>query len=322
MTNTFSKRICVVGILLALTCSPLLLADSGGIGFAVVDGSLLLNRTRVWGNATIFNGTAVETVAASSLLHLNGGSQIRLAADSRATVYERNLVLEKGYGQLEANGNYAIEARSLTISAAGPKTLASVKIDGGSHVTVAALLGKVSVANSAGVLVAKLESGDVVGFDSIPDGATAPTRATGCLLEKSGGYVLLDQTTNVLLEVQGTGLRAGLGNRVKIAGIAKKTQPSVEGASQVVYVTDLQLQSKGGCRAITSKLGAAGTAASARGTAGSGTTVSTAGASASSGVSTATVAVIGGVAAAATVGSLAAVGAFPGQAESAPTASR
>src|SRR5690242_12833338 len=142
-------------ILIALCCTPVLFAESGAIGLAVADGSLLLNRIRVWGNATLFDGSGVETTSAISLLHLVGGTQIRLGASTRATVFQRKLILEKGIGQLEAAGtNYEIQARSLRILPDSANALTRIKLEDGDRVIVAAIRGEVRVANAAGVLVA------------------------------------------------------------------------------------------------------------------------------------------------------------------------
>jgi hypothetical protein len=125
--------------------------------------------------------------------------------------------------------------------------------------------------------------------------AEAATRVSGCLLSKALKTVLAEQTTNVVLELRGAGLEKELGNRVEVSGTAV-------GASQIVNVTGIRRIATGGCSAIAKKIGAS--------------TPSAATASGSSSIGTGTIAVIGGVAAAAAVGSLAVVGALPGQSTS------
>jgi len=64
--------------------------------------------SQVWGNATLFDGTTVETTAASSELALRNGVKVQLGAGSRARVWQNRLVLEKGAAQLAAPGSFEV----------------------------------------------------------------------------------------------------------------------------------------------------------------------------------------------------------------------
>jgi hypothetical protein len=309
-----------VGLLTGLT------ASGNAIGMAVTNGSFQVDHSRVWGNATIFEGSVIETATASSRLQLNGGIQMRLASGSLAAVYQRKLVLERGIGQMESPADYEVEARSLHISAAVPETVARVRVDGPQNVTVAALRGAVRVTNATGVLVAEVEAGKSLEFEPQEAGALAPTRASGCLLEKSGKAMVVDRTTNVILQLSGTGFEPEIGNHVEITGMAEHEAAEIPGASQVVRVALLKHVSTGGCGRLAKKLGvAAGAgAAGAAGAAAAGSTGAAAGAGAATagGIGAGTIAVIGGVATAATVGGLAAAGSLPGQGETPAPVSR
>jgi hypothetical protein len=177
----------------------------------------------------------------------------------------------------------------------------------------------VRVTNSTGVLVATIEAGESLDLEPQAAGASAPTKVTGCLLEKAGKSIVVDQTTSVVLELRGTDLEKEIGNRVEITGVAENSPASVPGASQLIRVAGLKVVGKGGCSSIARKVGATGGAV-AIGAAG--TSAGAAGAGAATGIGAGTIAVIGGVAAAATVGGLAAAGSLPGQSQSPPSASR
>ena len=291
----------------AFTC---LSASSPAIGLAVSNGSLQVDRSQVWGATTLFEGSTIETRAAASELKLNGGAQMRLAAESRATVYARRLVLEKGYGQLEASASYEIEARSLRVLPEGPDAMARVSLDGDRNVTVAAVRGAVRVRNATGVLVANVQAGKAVNFEPQAAGAAAPTKASGCVLKLNGKVILVDQTTNVTLELQGPGLEDEIGNSVEIMGAPESIPPTAPGASQVVRVAAVKRIAVGRCSSAPAK-------PSDQAGGGAGAPVRRAGR-----IGGATIAVIGGVAAAATAGGLAAVGGSSGQSESLPPASR
>ena len=331
MTTRISKLELLVRatlILLAIGAISRLPAAGTAIGMAVANGSFQVDHSRVWGNTTLFDGSIIQTASVPSQLQLNGGVQMRLASDTRVTVYQRRLVLEAGYGQLESGADFEVEARSLRITPATRQTVARIRLEGDRKVVVAALSGSVRVRNSFGLLVANVEEGKSLDFEPQPAGAAAPTRVSGCLLSKSGKVVLVEQTTNVILELQGPGIEKEVGNHVEVSGVAVDTPASVPGVSQVIRVAGLKQVSKGGCSAMAKKVGAtaaAGTVAAAGTAAGAGSAAGAAAGAAgaaAAGISVGTIAVIGGVAAAATVGGLAAVGSLPGQADSPPSASR
>ena len=323
------RLILVTGILLALGSVSVLSAAGGAIGMAVANGSFQVDHSAVYGNGTLFDGSVVETAKASSRLQLTGGVQMRMAGESRAKVYRHRLVLEQGLGEMESAGGFEVEARSLHIAVA-PGSVARVKVETGRHVLVSVVRGALRVMNSGGILVASMETGNSMVFEP-QAGAEAPTRASGCLVEKGGKFLLAEQTTKVVLELQGIDLEKQLGNQVEISGRAVPASPETPPGHQPIKVAGIRLVSKGGCTAIAKKLGAAtvaagataaGASAASPGVAGAAGAASAAGGAAGAGIGIGTVAVIGGVAAAATVGGLAAVGDLPGQGSPSPSASR
>ncbi len=83
-------------------------------------------------------------------------------------------------------------------------------------------------------------------------------RMSGCLLRKAGRFILVDQTANVVVELNGdaTQLTAQLGNRVEIQGTVDASGQPAEGASQVVRVSALEEIGLGGCVAAAQGVGA------------------------------------------------------------------
>ena len=97
--HTFVKAVCI----LFLTGAASWLSAAGlVIGMAVADGRFYLDQASVTGNGTLFDGSHIETLAAPSQLRWRQGTQFRMGASSRASVYEHKLVLESGIGQLDA----------------------------------------------------------------------------------------------------------------------------------------------------------------------------------------------------------------------------
>ena len=299
-----------VFLILVLAFGCWLPAATNPIGMALTNGSFRVDHSRVWGTTTLFDGSIIETESTLSQLHLTGGVQMRLASESRATIYQHRVILD--YGQLESAPDYEVQANSLHIVASGPNAEARVQVRSPRNVTVAAVRGAVRVTNSGGVLVANVEAGKTLNLEPQDTGNAAPTHVTGCLLSKGGKLIVAEQTANIVLELRGTGLDRELGNRVEIQGLAETAEPTVTGATQVVRVVDLRRVATGGCAEVAKKVGAVLIAASAA----KGAAVPAAAAGSAGGIGAGTVAVIGGVAAAATVGSLGLAGSLPGQGSS------
>ncbi len=304
-------RFTVQGVisLFLMGCLTLSQAGSAVIGMVLAAGNFELNNAKVSGNATLFEGTTIQTGAARSELRLNNGARMSLAAGARGRVYQDRLLLEKGEGQLDASGDYTVQARSLRILADGARSSGRIAMAGVNKVQVAALSGALRVTNSEGILVARVMPGKAMEFEPQAAGAAVPSRLSGCLEKKEGKYLLTDETANVIVELEGSRLQAQAGNRVEIVGTLDPTATPVSGASQLIKVTEVKRVAKG-CSA-TAKSAAAGAAA------GSGAAVA--------GLAVgAKVAIVAGVAAAATVGGLAAAEKLPGQTggDTKPSASR
>src|SRR5579864_4663683 len=79
----------------------LCLAASPSIGMVIARGGFQIDNSKASGNATIFDGTLVQTGRTPGDLELNSGVRMQLATDSRGRVYHDRLVLEQGAGQLK-----------------------------------------------------------------------------------------------------------------------------------------------------------------------------------------------------------------------------
>lgn len=243
--------------LLALFLSFMLavgMAASGKtIGVAIARGTFEVDSSTVSGNSTIFEGADVRTGTFSSRINLNDGTRVALGPDSRAKVMAASLVLEKGLGELQASSDYRIEARTLRIAPSHPNAIARVLLDGDRKVRVEAVEGPVEVLNHSGVLVAKVNPGFALSFE--PQAAQEDSfLVEGCLLRKQGRYVLVDQTSNQVLEVRGVDLTPHVCNRVKIAGTAVRGATPVAGASQVILIRTVERTATAGCLAAATQV--------------------------------------------------------------------
>lgn len=173
----FRMLVRATGIMLAIGLVATLSASGDAIGMAVTNGSFQVDHSLIYGNSTLFDGSVVETASAGSQLQLNGGFQMRLSAESRATVFQRHLVLDQGMGEMEAVNGFELEARSLRISAA-PGSSALIEVGNQRNVLVAAVGGSLLVSNAAGVLVARVEAGNSLVFEPVAVIGGVATAAT------------------------------------------------------------------------------------------------------------------------------------------------
>jgi hypothetical protein len=236
-------------------------AKSPAIGVVMASGHFTLDRSEVWGNATLFDGGKIETGSASSEAALRNGVKIQLASASSATVGESQLTLTKGTGQVAATENYQVSAGGLTIRSVGGASRVRVAWLAGGAVEVTALSGAARVANRTGLVLASIPAGRRMDF-ALQATSGVVTR-TGCLLYKDGRFLLQDQNTQEVLEIRGENLAAQVGNRVTITGTASALRPALAAASSVVNATTVTLQDTGGCLSVAAALDAQTEVASA-----------------------------------------------------------
>jgi hypothetical protein len=253
------------------------------IGVATSDGNLTINNAKTAGNATIFDGSTIQTEKATSQIRLKDGGRVLFSPDSRGQLYSDRLVLEKGSARI---ANYAADASGLKIT---PDADASAAISlRGSVVEVAAINGGVRVYNANGINVANLAAGRALSLRPQEAGGSVPSSLVGCVTKSGDTYLLTDETSNVTVELRGGNVKEG--QRVQISGSQVPNATPAGGATQVVNVMGVKVVG-GSCPATTP----GGVAA-----AGAGAGAAAAGAAAA-GVSTGT-AVVAGIAAAAVVG--------------------
>ncbi len=289
----------LLALVVVLAMSNWLLAASPVIGVAMAKGGFRVNDAAVTGNATLFDGSVVETAKASSNIRLQSGATLNLAASSRGRVFEHRAVLERGAG--EVSGGYVMEALGLRVESDAPAATARLAVSQG-KLEVAALTGSFRVLNNAGFLVGNVGAGRALAFEPQAAGAAAPSTLTGCLSKSDGKYYLTDDASGVKVQLTGSKLENEAGNRVEVVGTSI--------GSDQVQVNTLKRLSRG--------CSAAGAAAAAGGGKAAATGAATAGKAAS--MAAGTKAVIAGVVVAAAAGTGA--GVYQATRDETPTSSR
>jgi hypothetical protein len=231
-------------------------AASRPIGIITASGHFTLDRSQVWGNATLFSGEKVETDTASSQATLRNGVTIQLASASSASVSENRLMLWKGAGQVAAPESYEIEAGGLAIRSASGTGRLRVGWSAGGEIEVSALTGSARVANAGtGVVLASIPAGRRMNF-AMQAGAGGTVTRTGCLLYKDGHFLMQDQNTQEVVELLGQNLAANLGNRVTVTGNAGSARPTLNIATSLLNATNVVAQQQGGCLSVAAALDA------------------------------------------------------------------
>ncbi len=177
-------------------------ASTASIGMANATGSFQLDQATVTGNATVFDGTLVETKTVPSSLSLDGGAQVQLGTASRGKVYRGRLVLEQGQTRIRRAAGLRVEALNLRIV---PENGALVSLGGDERVRVEATSGPVRVTSSEGVLLANLMSGAALDFQ--PPAAGGGASPSPGVSSKERRYFL--RTTRPMLPSSAWGRLAG-----------------------------------------------------------------------------------------------------------------
>ncbi len=288
------------------------------IGIATASGHFTVEKSQVWGNSTLFEGATVETQQASSELALRNGVKLQLGAMSRAKIWENRLALERGVGQAFGSAAFELDAAGLKIHSADGAGRFRVALNDRLEVTT--LAGVARVTNSSGAVLASIPAGRAMTFAMQQGAATGAITRTGCLMYKDGHFILQDDNTQEVVELNGVdaaarALQANTGNRVEVIGTAGSTKPAVTIATSLLNVATVTAKSQGGCLSAAAGLNAqteapassgAGKAAATGAAAGAATGAAVgAAAGAAAGISTgAIVGIVAGGAGAATAAAL------------------
>lgn len=166
-------------VLVAVLC---MLSNAGAatvsIGNASARGNLQVDSYLVKGNATLFDGSVVETGQASADLRLDLGTEILMSTESRATLYRDRVLLQKGESELAASSTYRLDAIGLRVTPNEPNSRGVVSLKSENTVEVAALSGSFAVTSDLGATLATVRPGHALLFDKKSDQGGAVPAAT------------------------------------------------------------------------------------------------------------------------------------------------
>jgi hypothetical protein len=196
----------------------------------------------VMGNATLFDGSVVETGQATADLRLEKGTEILLARDSRGTLHRDRLVLQGGQSEFSANSSFQLEASGLHVTPIEPDSRGVVSVKEGNTVEVAALKGILRVTTEKGVLLASVRPGLALSF-AIAAQAPIGEFIVGVVSFENGHYYLTT-VDDAKYELIGRDFKKFTNTKVVVEGVQEKGgSNSSAGIPPIIQVTSIQFNS-------------------------------------------------------------------------------
>ena len=222
-------------------------AGTVSIGTASVRGDMRVDNYVVKGNATLFNGSVVETDKASANLRLSKGTELTLSTNSRGTMYSDHAVLLQGESQLIASNSFQLQANGIHVVASEPNSIGVVSLKPGNTVEVASLSGSFGVSSDSGIPMANIHQGRVVTFAMVPGANATAFSGLGIVSFENGTYYLTtDEDVKYVLTCRDS--HHFVGDKVYVTGTVEPPPPgSPEGtASNLLCVKTMDINGPGG----------------------------------------------------------------------------
>lgn len=232
------KKLQVAAILLCMLSYAT--AGTVSIGTVSARGNMRVDNYVVQGNATLFDGSVVETGQASADLRLNKGAKITMSSSSRGTLYSDHLVLQQGESELAASNTFNLQANGIRVTPNEPNSRGIVSIKQGNTVEVASLNGGFGVSTAHGVMLANIKPGHTVSF-AMQEGAKPDEFYGVGLVTQENGVYYLTTDENVKYVLTCKDFHHFVGDKVVVSGTIQggSGQPGATGNTLCVKSMDI-----------------------------------------------------------------------------------
>jgi hypothetical protein len=220
-------------------------AGTVSIGTASARGDMRVDSYLVKGNATLFDGSVVETGQATVDLRLGKGTEITMATASRGTVYNDRLVLQRGQSELTASSSFQLEANGLRVTPNEPNSRGVVSLMAGNTVEVASLNGSFGVTNDHGVLLAHVRPGRMVSFAMEGGGDSTTFSGVGMVSFENGQYYL-ETGENEKYVLTCKDLKKYVGDKVFVFATMQPSSAQTGGVTPTLCVKSIEINGGGG----------------------------------------------------------------------------
>jgi hypothetical protein len=254
------KTLQVTAVVLCLISN--LAAATVSIGTISARGDIRVDNYSVKGNATLFDGSVVETSQASADLRLNKGVEITMSAASRGTLYSDHLVLQQGQSEVTSSGSYQLQAVGLNIVPSGPHARGVVSVKSANTVEVASLDGTLGVSNGQGIVLANILPGRSLTFAMQAGANPAEFSGIGVVSFENGTYYLITDG-NVKYVLSCKDPHSLVGDKVVVTGTLQGAASAGSGGMICVKTMDINGPSSMGSKTKWIIAGAAIAAAGA-----------------------------------------------------------
>ncbi len=238
------KKLQVAAILLCMLSNAT--AGTVSLGTASARGDMRVDNYLVKGNATLFDGSVVETGQATANLRLKKGAEITMSTASRGTLHSDRLVLQQGESELAASSSFQLEANGFRVTPNEPNSRGVVSLKAGNTVEVASLNGSFGVTTSHGVLLANVRPGRVVSFAMQAGANPANFSGVGLVSFENGTYYLTtDENVKYVLTCRDS--HRFVGDKVTVSGTLQGGAPGQPGgAGTMLCVKTMEINGLGG----------------------------------------------------------------------------
>lgn len=193
-------------------------AGTVSIGTASARGEMRVDHYNVNGDATLFDGSVVETGKASANLRLDKGTEITMSTDSRGTLYSDHIVLQQGASELAPAKSFELQAMGLRVSPNAPNARGVVTFKAKNTIEVASLSGSFGVSNDRGIMLANVLPGHTISFAMQGNPGSAEFSGVGLVTFENGTYYLVTDA-NVKYVLTCKDSRRFVGDKVVVTGV-------------------------------------------------------------------------------------------------------
>jgi hypothetical protein len=232
------KKLQVAAILLCMLSYSA--AGTVSIGTVSARGDMRVDNYPVNGNATLFDGSVVETDKATADLRLTKGAKITMSSSSRGIFYSDHLVLQQGESELAGSGSFQLQANRVRVTANQPNSRAVISIKPGNTVEVASLSGSFGVKSDNGIMLANIRPGRVVSFAMQAGAKPDEFYGVGLVTVENGTYYLTtDEDVKYILTCKDS--HRFVGDKVVVSGSIQPATGQQGQASGLLCVKSMDI---------------------------------------------------------------------------------
>lgn len=214
-------------------------ASTVSIGTASARGDMRVDGNRINGNATLFDGSVVETGQATANLQLSKGVELKLAPNTRTTLHSDYLLLEHGQTEMAVKSAFNVVANGITIAPLEPDSRALITMKPDNAVEVESLNGSFGVRSQQGELISKVHKGISLSFTKQIGTLHSSFSGVGTIsIDKDGFYFFFTEQGQTF-QLVGKDLKEFLGYMVKVTGTVQPGVKPLITATAVISVNSI-----------------------------------------------------------------------------------